>query len=555
MNEKKNIDRLFQEKFKDFEVTPPDFVWENIQEALQEKKKRRVVPLWMRLSGVAAILAVGFVFLTPYFNGIDEGDTPIVIDNNGQQGTPLQANPEGNVPNNGAKAGDTDSNPANSAVAAQQDAGNPVQESTGSNTSSGVASPATKRLTEPTTAVAHSGNSHRASKNNKSSDTQSRNAATGGQHEIAAVTPGNSTTGNSTKLSQPVTGSGIAQSNPAVTTEPQEIARVSVDKENHSNASGLSDPGSNSQGSAIADNNRANGSGITSENPDMAPAIDTAAPVTGEAVAETTVDTTSAIAAESELEKAYREMMEGKKDDEQAVAQSDKGKWNVRPQVAPVFYNSLSSGSPIDAQFAGNSKSYDNDLSVGLGIDYAINDRISIRTGVNTLNLSYATNDIQFHASLNASTTNIAPGGPGSNIVVVNPAELVSIDGELTTTYQGAMVQETGYIEVPLEMSYALVNKKFGIDVIGGVSTLFLNENSVSVVSDQGLRSDIGQAQNLNDIHFTTNVGIGFKYKFWNSFEANFEPMFKYQMNAYSRDAGNFRPYFIGLYSGISFRF
>ena len=104
-------------------------------------------------------------------------------------------------------------------------------------------------------------------------------------------------------------------------------------------------------------------------------------------------------------------------------------------------------------------------------------------------------------------------------------------------------------------MSYALVNKKFGIDVIGGVSTLFLNENNVSVVSDQGLRSDIGQAQNLNDIHFTTNVGLGFKYRFWNSFEANFEPMFKYQMNAYSRDAGNFRPYFIGLYSGISFRF
>ncbi len=31
MKENKNIERLFQEKFKDFEVTPPDFVWDNIQ--------------------------------------------------------------------------------------------------------------------------------------------------------------------------------------------------------------------------------------------------------------------------------------------------------------------------------------------------------------------------------------------------------------------------------------------------------------------------------------------------------------------------------------------
>ena len=143
MNEKKNIDRLFQEKFKDFEVSPPDFVWENIQEALQEKKKRRVVPLWIRLSGVAAVLAIGSVFLTPYFNGIDEGDTPIVIDKAGQQDTPLQANPEGSVPNTGTKAGSTanGSNP-NGAVAVQEEANAPQDESTGNNPGSRRATPA-----------------------------------------------------------------------------------------------------------------------------------------------------------------------------------------------------------------------------------------------------------------------------------------------------------------------------------------------------------------------------------------------------------------------------
>jgi hypothetical protein len=117
------------------------------------------------------------------------------------------------------------------------------------------------------------------------------------------------------------------------------------------------------------------------------------------------------------------------------------------------------------------------------------------------------------------------------------------------------MLQKTGYIEVPLEMSYALVNKKFGVDIIGGVSTLFLNQNNVSVVSSQGLKTEVGQAENLNNVHFSTNVGLGFKYRFLDFFEANFEPMFKYQVNTFSKDAGNFKPYFIGLYTGISFSF
>jgi hypothetical protein len=38
MNDKKNIDRLFQETFKDFEVTPDAAVWERLEAQLKEKK-------------------------------------------------------------------------------------------------------------------------------------------------------------------------------------------------------------------------------------------------------------------------------------------------------------------------------------------------------------------------------------------------------------------------------------------------------------------------------------------------------------------------------------
>ena len=46
MSDKKHIDRLFQEGFKDFEATPSDAVWKNLEAKLNEKKKkRRVIPI------------------------------------------------------------------------------------------------------------------------------------------------------------------------------------------------------------------------------------------------------------------------------------------------------------------------------------------------------------------------------------------------------------------------------------------------------------------------------------------------------------------------------
>ena len=42
MSDKKNLDRLFQEKLQNFEQDPRPDVWGQIQDRMQEKKKRKV---------------------------------------------------------------------------------------------------------------------------------------------------------------------------------------------------------------------------------------------------------------------------------------------------------------------------------------------------------------------------------------------------------------------------------------------------------------------------------------------------------------------------------
>ena len=81
MSNKKNIDRLFQEKFKDFEVTPNDAVWDRISESLpNKKKKRRVVALWWQIGGVAAVIALLLTVGVSVFNNnpTENQNTPIV---------------------------------------------------------------------------------------------------------------------------------------------------------------------------------------------------------------------------------------------------------------------------------------------------------------------------------------------------------------------------------------------------------------------------------------------------------------------------------------------
>jgi hypothetical protein len=231
-------------------------------------------------------------------------------------------------------------------------------------------------------------------------------------------------------------------------------------------------------------------------------------------------------------------------------------KWSVGPTVAPVYYNSLQNGSPLNDELSNNSKSSDNALSIGVKVNYQVSNKFFIQSGVNKVELAYNTKNV--NALISSSKNAFNNINTDKTGVILTPASNLTNNGspnELNkSSVSGDLNQSIEYFELPIEMKYNLYNKKIGLNLVGGFSTLFLSNNSVSMVTQNSV-TDLGDANNLNDINFSGNVGVDLDYKISKSWYLNVAPMFKYQFNTYSGNSGNFRPYYFGLYSGLNYKF
>jgi hypothetical protein len=528
MIERKNIDRLFQERFKDFESVPDEIVWENIEAELKKKKKRRIIPFWLRLSGVAAVLLIGLILMTRYLpgnngpekrvvsgeekelqqsagnnNGTANDNSPEILDSINGTSAPVVDLENENTDRNGSvnhqaapSGGNLDSGSPLTLGESEKGNKNKATQKSGTENSGNL-------KTLPTSGIVHQSNK------------RGRNHVKAAENRIASENDNpdeKSLTTVPQKQSDAIVQSPDKQAGIIVQTN------VPAEKNNSVNPTENNITGTE----AIAEN-----AGIKKDS--AAPAV-----------------------VPNTLEELLNE-----KENKVTTKERKVNRWQITSNVAPIYFSSTSNGSPLDSRFEANEKDYAVSLSYGAGVKYAINKKISVKSGVNAVSLEYNTTGLVFFQSPNArQLENVKSNVPGSLIEVDNkplgyaPANL----GRTVKQYSGNLNQKTGYIEVPVEVTYKVLDRKFAIDVIGGMSTLFLNQNEVSIMSS-GLEMNIGEASNLNDVHFSTNVGVGFRYTFLKSFQASVEPMFKYQINTFSNDSGNFKPYFFGLYTGLSYRF
>ncbi|WP_405411433.1 hypothetical protein [Maribacter sp. Asnod1-A12] len=503
--QKKNIDEFFRDKLSDFKQTPDNKVWRAIDASLDKRKKKRIIPLWWSFGGIAAAIMIGLLVFNPFTEEHNTNEILVDTDNESEVINDIQTTTKTEV----------------------------FIDSIDNNTNTIVKQSTTYKEEQSSGAKSNSPNS----KDDYNSVAVVNNNSNQNSEPVSTIAEKNTTaSGNNATAHEALMAENTASPRNAKNDIENSSNHIQKTKE------------------TIADNNT--DAIIQSDSNNM---------VKENAIAENTNVKEITEVEEPNKKSIFEEIEDQEELKKQKVASN---RWSAGPNVAPVYFNALGEGSPVNSIFSPNAKSGNVNMSYGVSVAYAVTKKLTIRSGINKVDYGYDTEDVAFSSSSSLaskggqlSTINYAETSNtltiASNIVTSEKYTTTNLAQDVTAkspTRDGFMSQQFGYLELPLELNYALLDKKFGVNIIGGVSSLFLIDNSVSLTSGD-LTTEIGEANNINDLNFSANMGLGLNYNFSQKVRFNVEPIFKYQLNTFSDINGTFRPYSVGVYSGLTFQF
>lgn len=400
MREEKNIDRIFQENLRDLEVFPPNRAWNAIEKALPETDKKKVLPIWVRISRVAAALILLFSLGTIYWM------------------------PDYKLTRK-------------------------------------VFSQGAEKLEDDTTIQRTAG-------------TSELNKET--QNEIPVISINAIDFNNSEVTANGTLTEGISQE-------------------------------------SIKGNN-------------------------------STEEKTIALREAPSIQNLNAELSNSKKVKVDAI--KTESRFTVATIFAPIYISSFGDGSGVDSQFRNNPTSGNSSFSYGVKFAYALNNRLTLQSGVNLINLGYTTGDVYFNQGIDALTLSSISSAPILSRSVKGVGAGNFDSGDLNQVF--------GYVEIPVEIKYSLTGGKVGVNLVGGFSTLLLNKDEVFIQTDEFTRS-LGASNTLRSVNFSGNLGVDVDYLIRKNFYINISPMLKVQTNTFSKNAGSLQPYYLGVYTGINYKF
>ncbi|WP_313806091.1 hypothetical protein, partial [Flavobacterium sp.] len=396
MSERQDIDRLFQEKFKDFEAAPSDKIWANIQRQMNKeeeeegKKEPVLLPLWLKVCGVAAVFLIGFsvgnsYLFNPKNKSIDTTDgvasetkskTETINSTTNSSVLENQLNSQ----NNNSLVNSEESN--NTIVSKKQLNEITASEKTTSSENNIKNSWKGTNLNNPSsqqaTASVERKKAVQSSANLKENNTiNTTNSVTSVSEKTTITNTGNPSILNNATAEEKIAAAnnnGIANTNSDAKNTSELVKENSADLLYQNNKSKVAFEVGKERYSNLSDR------GIQAKNPNKSNPVfannQSAVIVKDEKLLKkstlpktlgiTTVDSSQlANGKENPLDKLLKEKEEkNKKEDSKATTNS---KWVVSSKATPVFMGASGSNSTLDSQFDNNSRNYKTTFSYGMG--------------------------------------------------------------------------------------------------------------------------------------------------------------------------------------------
>ena len=456
MNEQHNIDRLFQEKLKNFEVQPHPEVWQNIKQKLT-KKKRRILPMWW-FGGVASLLIGGFLLYPVFYkNQITKPKESIPV---------ITTIPQEKIDKNIIKKNTFNNSPF--------------------------------KIEEEKAIVNFENN-----KTNYQGVDKHKKTARISKETIKAK-------------------KGHIVLSKRQNEEEQKLVDL-IDKKSVI---------SREKEEKIATNKNL----LTEKEEEK--------------------DT---IQQKQNINKPLKSLLAEVEKDSILIKKNKNKKWAVQPVFGVISSSSLSGGSPIDASLLNNPISGENTVAYGVNISLELNDKWTIQTGIHLQQTEYNTQNLVIVTGANTNDLQSINELSNQSFTIGSSTEdFIDINSSLNQTIisnNATLKQTYNYFEIPIELKYKVLNyRRFNTNLVGGFSALILNKNQASINSFE-LTQSLGETTNLNSFNFSGNIGLDINYIFDKNWQLNIAPMLKTQFNTFSNNPNSFKPYLIGVYTGIKYQF
>lgn len=493
--EEKHIDRVFLEKFKDFEVCPSPDVWSKIEAKLDVGKPRRIIPIWWKVAGVAASFTFLFLAWNFFQNNFTSSSSSLV----NQENPEMQSNIEAA----------------------------PVL----------ISQPSTTRpISDETTEITVLENST----DRNIIDSQPISTIKRFQAEISLA--------NSPTKSYITNTVEEIRSKDNTSKIEETIAAIDDSETSISSAQN----NFNSILTSLKNNLITNSIAV-----DQAAAKDISiSTYMGSLSAEKKAR--EELLAENSLLSTQLTSIEMAQETNENLDNKQKRLWSLKPQFSPIFNLATNSGSTVDPMLSNNSSQGNTSLAYGMLVTYTLANNLRLRSGVQQVNVSYTTNDVIFApavAGVAFNQINFNASAAGFNVFneAIYEASLTNPNARAFAV-SGDLQQQLGFVEIPLEVEWQLFEGKFGIYASGGASTLFLIQNTVGFRNEMDYLN-IGENTAVNTASLSGNLGIGLEYQLSRRLNLNLEPSFRYQLNTFSSQVDGFYPYFFAIYSGINLKF
>ena len=264
-------------------------------------------------------------------------------------------------------------------------------------------------------------------------------------------------------------------------------------------------------------------------------------------------------------------------------AQNNTG-WKFGLNVAPGYSSySARHGSAYSSNMTYEANEGNANLSGGVSVQYKTGKRISIETGVyyaqngqqtgsspqlfgNKAEMDYA------FAPADKNYFNTAVNLAGNRMAMNSTAGIIDFQGvpkgaeiaanlETSGTYanslltSGELSQVFDFVEIPLYLRYLLIDSKMDVELVGGVNAGMVVGNNAFIDNEFGIQN-IGKTRDISPVNVSGTLGVGLNYALGKNLSVAVEPRVNYYLNSINRNPEvDFRPYRIGVYTGLYYEF